>query len=163
MDPTLIAITSALATGAAAAAKETASAAVKDAYTALKSLITRKYASVDVTPVEKKPDSETKRASLQEDLADVGASNDSELVEAARALTEALKRHALDAGPAIGVDLKEVEAAFLRVGSVDAEGTGVKVRKSKFEGGIDIGSVRAGRTTRSDDDEEEEDDTPGPR
>jgi hypothetical protein len=162
MDPTLIAITSALATGAAAATKDTAAAAVKDAYAALKSLIKRKYASVDVTPVEKKPDSETKRASLQEDLTDAGAENDAELAEAAHALAEALKRHAPDAGPAIGVDLEDVEAAFLRVGSVDAEGTGVKVRKSKFAGGIDIGSVRAGRTARSDD-EEEEDDTPGPR
>lgn len=145
MDPTIIAITSAIATGAAAAGKDTAATVIKDAYAGLKALIQRKYKSVDVTAVEKKPDSEPKRESLQEDLADAGAAGDTELVEAARALTDALKQHAPEAGRAIGVDLEKIEAAFLRIASVDAEGTGVKVREGKFSGGIDIGSVRAGR------------------
>jgi len=158
MDPTLIAIASAIATGAAASLKDTASAAVKDAYAAIKELIKNKYKSVDVTPVEKKPDSIAKRESLQEDLSDAGAVGDAELRELAQVLTEALKQHAPEVGPAVGVDLEDVEAEFLRVSSVDAEGTGVKVRKGKFSGGIDIGSVRAGDRTRG-----EEENKPSPQ
>jgi hypothetical protein len=163
MDPTLIAITSAIATGAAAAMKDTASAAVKDAYAAVKRLIQRNYVSVDVTAVEKKPESEAKRTSLQEDLADAGAAEDTELRDLAQALTESLKNDAPDVGPAIGVDLEGVEAEFLRVHSVEAEGTGVKVRKGKFSGGIHIGSVRAGGRASRADEGEGEDDTPNPR
>jgi hypothetical protein len=146
MDPvSLTAITTAIAAGAAASVKDTAAAAVKDAYASLKALIRRKYAAVDLTAVEKKPDSETKRASLQEDLADAGAAGDAELRQLAQALADAVAKHAPEAGPAIGVDLAQVKAAFLRVGSVEAEGTGVKVREAEFSSGIDIGSVQAGR------------------
>ncbi|MEW5930364.1 MAG: hypothetical protein AB1941_23125 [Gemmatimonadota bacterium] len=145
MEPiTTTAVVTALATGAAAAAKDTAATAVKDAYAGLKVLIQRKYSGVDVTPVEKKPDSEAKRQSVAEDLADAGAENDTELKELARALVAALERDAPEAAPAIGVDLKEVKAAFLRVGSVESAGTGIKVRDSEFSGGIHIGSVKAG-------------------
>jgi hypothetical protein len=140
----LTVITSAIAAGAAASLRDTASAAVKDAYAAVKALIQRKYAPVDLTSVEKKPDSEAKRSSLEEDLADAGAADDGELARLARALAEAVERSAPEAAAAIGVDLAQVKAAFLRVGSVEAEGTGVKVREAEFTGGIEIGSVRAG-------------------
>jgi hypothetical protein len=146
MEPiTTTAIVTALATGAAAAAKDTATAAVKDAYAALKALIQREYGTVDVTPIEKKPDSAPKRSSLAEDLAEAGAEDDAELKELARTLVAALERDAPQAAPALGVDLKDVKAAFLRVGSVESEGTGVKIRGSEFSGGIDVQSVRAGQ------------------
>jgi hypothetical protein len=61
----------------------------------------------------------------------------------------------------VGVDLEKVKAAFLRAGSVDAEGTGVKVREAEFTGGIDIGSVDAGR--QGEHGEEEDDSAAGPR
>jgi hypothetical protein len=162
MDPvSLTVITSTIAAGATAAMKDTASAVVKDAYAGLKALVRRKYASVDLTAVEKKPDSEAKWSSLEEDLDDAGAAGDEELAALARALLEAIERNAPEAAAAVGVDLEKVRAAFLRVGSVDAEGTGVKVREAELTGGIDIGSVRAGRPGSRQ--EAEEDDTPGPR
>ncbi|HEX8271239.1 MAG TPA: hypothetical protein VF615_01230 [Longimicrobiaceae bacterium] len=137
-------IVSALAAGAAAAARDTAAAAVKDAYTGLKAVIQRKYAGVDVTLVEKKPDSVSKRDSIAEDLAEAGAEGDTELQELARVLVAALEREAPQVAPAIGVDLEKVKAAFLRVGLVESAGTGIKVRESEFDAGIDIGSVKAG-------------------
>jgi hypothetical protein len=164
MDPvtaSLTAIASAIAAGAAASMKDTASAVVKDAYAGIKALIVRKYGSVDLAAVEKKPDSEAKRESLEEDLADAGAEGDDELARLARALVEAVERNAPEAAAAVGVDLEKVKAGFLRVGSVDAEGTGVKVRDAEFSGGIDIGSVRAGRQGGRG--EKEDDSAAGPR
>jgi len=162
MDPvSLTVITTAIATGAAAAMKDTAAAAVKDAYAAVKGFIQRRYAKVDVTAVENKPESEAKRKSLEEDLEDAGAAGDEELSRLAQALVEAIERNAPEAAASVGVDLEKVKAAFLRVGSVDAVGTGVKVREAEFTGGIDIGSVRAGR--QGSPREKEGDDTPGPR
>ena len=78
MDPVTM-IVLALAAGAAAGLKPTAEQAVKDAYAGVKALILRKYANVDLTLLERKPDSEAKRQCMREDLADAGAGKDSEL------------------------------------------------------------------------------------
>ena len=143
MDPISIIVT-ALATGAAAGLKPTAEKAIKDTYVGIKALIKRKYGYVDLTPLEKKPESENKRASVAEDLTDAGASADQELFDHARALIDAVAKHDQAAATAIGVDLEEVKAAYLKIQKVNAAGTGVKVRKGEFEGGIDIGEVKAG-------------------
>ena len=143
MDPISM-IVAALATGAAAALKDTAGNVIKDAYQGIKALIKRKYDGVDLAPLEKKPESEAKRASVAEDLTDAGASDDQELLAQAKALVEAIEQHDAQAAKSIGVDLEEVKAAFLKVQKVTSEGTGVKVRKGEFSGGIDIGEVRAG-------------------
>jgi hypothetical protein len=59
-------------------------------------------------------------------------------------LLDTLKQHDRQAAQAIGVDLEEIEAEFLKIQKVRASGTGVKVHKGKFKGGIDIGEVEAG-------------------
>lgn len=123
----------------------TAVEAVKDAYSALKALITRRYRGVDVTPVERKPESEAKRGSLAEDLAAAGADADAELLEAARQVIAHVKAHEAATGAALGIDLERVEAAALRIRGVESEGTGVRVRDGRFTGDIDIGDVRAGQ------------------
>ena len=144
MDPITM-IVLALAAGAAAGLKPVAEQAVKDAYTGVKALIQRKYAEVDLTALERKPDSEAKRESVREDLTDAGAGKDQELLEKVNILLEVLEKHAPETGAAVGIDLKEVKAAFLKAQTVIAEGTGVKVEKSEFSGGIDLGEVRAGK------------------
>lgn len=144
MEPVSIIVT-AIAGGALAGLKPTAEQAVKDAYAGFKALLRRKYGSVDVTPIENKPESQVKRDSVAEDLRDAGAEQDPELLEAARALLELLKNRAPETGPAIGVDLEKVTAAALRIREVKSEGTGVRVRDSQFTGDIEIGSVNAGR------------------
>ncbi|HJQ26306.1 MAG TPA: hypothetical protein VKA60_20500 [Blastocatellia bacterium] len=144
MDPiTMIVI--ALAAGAAAGLKPTAEQAIKDAYAGVKAWIQSKYAKVDLTPLERKPESEAKRESVREDLADAGAGEDQELLDRVNALLVALEKQAPETAAAIGIDLKEVKAAFLRAQKVIAEGTGVKVEKSEFSGGIDLGEVQAGK------------------
>lgn len=146
MDP-LTMIVSALAAGAAAGLKPTAEKAIKDAYEAVKGFVQRKYPKVDLTPIERKPESEAKRESVQEDLAETGAEKDQELLKEIMKLVEALKQSvpATAAVAAIGIDLKEIKTGSLKVRKVVSEGTGVKVEKSEFRGDIELGEVWAGK------------------
>ena len=141
VDPITLVVT-AVALGASAGLKDAATQAVKDAYTGLKTLLTRRR--VDVSGVERKPDSDTQRAALVETLTDTSDVVDDGVLTAARAVTDAVAAHAPAAAPAIGVDLERVRAAFLRITSVEAASTGVRVQDGDFTGGIDIGQVRAG-------------------
>jgi len=88
MDP-ISAILAALAAGAAAAAKETASSAIKDAYEGLKSLIKKKLtgkalagAAVDAHATEP----ETAEAILRPTLKEAAVDHDDELLAAAKSL-----------------------------------------------------------------------------
>lgn len=73
-----------------------------------------------------------------------GAGQDQELLTAARNLMELIQQHAPNAAAAIGVDLKDVTAANLRLADIAASGTGVSVDHGTFTGDIDIRGVRAG-------------------
>lgn len=144
VDPVTV-IVSAVALGAAAGLKETATRAVKDAYAVLRKLISDRYQDVDVAPVEKRPDSAAKRESLEEDLAAAGAGRDGALLDAAQALITQVKAQDAAAAAAVGIDLARVEAAALRIRGVAAEGTGVQVRDGRFTGDIEISDVRSGK------------------
>jgi hypothetical protein len=138
-------IVTALAAGATSGLKDTAAAAVKDAYAAVKGLITRRYGRVELDSLERKPDSQRKRDSVAEDLEDAGAGDDEELLELARRLVAAVRENDEQAGEAIGVDLKDVEAEFIRVQKITSTGTGFRGERIRTTGGIDLGEVDAGR------------------
>jgi hypothetical protein len=146
MDPITIVVT-AIAMGAAAAAKPMAEQAVKDGYAGLKALIQRKYASAtdSLNQVEARPDSEARRAVLQEDLESGNVAEDEEVLRQVEALSEAIASHAPEVAAAIGVDLEDIKAGALRLKDIVASGTGVKVRKGEFSGDIEIEGVRAGQ------------------
>ena len=148
MDPIGV-IVSALASGAAAGLKPTAEKAIKDAYAGLKSMIQRKYSRVDLLPIENKPESQSKRESVAEDLVDAGATGDQELLNIAKVLIDAVARHDKATATVIGVDLEEVKAAYLDITKITSSEAGVRVKKSEFEGGIDIGEVNAGEVGES--------------
>ena len=124
--------------------RETVANAVKDAYAGLKRLITDRYKGVDATAVENKPNSEAKRASLEEDLKDAGAESDAELLAAAKAVIEAVRADNPKAGEPIGVDLERIEAEAIRIHHVQSTGGGVRVRDAKVGGNIDISDVKSG-------------------
>jgi hypothetical protein len=134
----------ALASGAAAGLKPTAEQAVKDGYSAVKAFIQAKYGRVDLDPLEQKPESDAKRASVAEDLEELGAGTDAELIELARQLADLVQTHDAGAAAAIGVDIANVQASFLRFGDVTAAGPGVRIQDSGFSEGIEFGDVRAG-------------------
>lgn len=148
MDPIGI-IVSALTSGAAAGLKPTAENAIKDAYAGLKSMIQRKYSRIDLLPLENKPESQSKRESVAEDLVDAGATGDQELLDIAKAVIDAVAVHDKAAATVVGVDLEEVKAAYLDIKKVTTSGAGIRVKKSEFEGGIDIGEVNAGEVGES--------------
>ncbi len=144
MEP-ISAVVLSLALGAGATAgKEMVGAVVKDAYTALKELIKRRYPKVSIEQLEQAPELKNRRAVAEEDLAASGAAGDPELAAAARKLTELIQQQAPSVAAAIGVDLKDVQAANLRLADIAASGTGVKVEKGTFSGDIEIRGVRAG-------------------
>jgi hypothetical protein len=143
MEP-ISAVALSLALGAGAVAgKEVVSALVKDAYTALKDLIKKRYPQVSIDQLEDAPASKSRRAVVEQDLTASDAGEDADLVAAAYALIELIQQHAPAVAPAIGVDLKDVSAANLRLADIAAPGTGVRVERGTFSGDIDIHGVRA--------------------
>lgn len=92
MDPLSLIVT-AVATGAALGLKPTVEQAIKDAYAGLKQLIIDRYGdrgdvAEAVENVESKPESEGRKAVLQEELEEAGAAEDEDVLEAAQALLE---------------------------------------------------------------------------
>jgi hypothetical protein len=144
MEPiTAVALSLALGAGATAG-NEVVSALVKDAYAAIRDLVKSRYPKVSVEQLEQAPESKNRRAVVEEDLTASGAAQDQELLAAARKLTELVQQHAPGAAASIGVDLKDVAAANLRLADIAASGTGVSVQHGTFTGDIDIRGVRAG-------------------
>ncbi|WP_053226717.1 hypothetical protein [Solirubrobacter soli] len=140
MDPISL-IVAAVAAGAAAGLKDTAASAVKDAYAALKGLLSKR--GVDVGAVERKPESEPKRDSLAEDLKDGAAGDDVAVLEAAQRVIDEVRANDAAAAKAVGVDLDEVHAAFIRIADIKARGnaTAVDLDHVTTTGGIDISGV----------------------
>jgi hypothetical protein len=146
MEPiSAIAISLALGAGATAG-KEVVSALVKDAYSKLKELVRSRYPKVSVDHLEQAPESKARRAGVEEELTAANAGQDAEVMAAARKLIEMIQQRAPGAAAAIGVDLKDVSAANLRLADIAAAGTGVNVEHGTFTGDIDIKGVRAGVT-----------------
>ena len=86
MEPVSMILT-ALAVGAAAAAKETASQAIKDGYTGLKALIHQRFADrpkAKIVLTEYEQDADTWEKPLQKSLVEVGADQDEELIRQAQ-------------------------------------------------------------------------------
>ncbi len=143
MEP-ITAIVTALALGAATAAKDVGSQAVKDAYEGLKALITSHYPKVSVVQLEQRPESKSRRGVVEEDLQANNAADDTELVMAARELIDLIQKHSPGAAAAVGVDLTDVKAASLRVSDIAATGSGVKVKHGEFKDDISISGVQVG-------------------
>jgi hypothetical protein len=143
MDPITL-IVSAIAIGAATGLTETATSAVKDAYSALKRMNADRYGDVDLRPIERKPDSEAKRGSLQEDLETLGAADDRDLLDAACRLIAEVRADDDTIGRVVGIDLADIEAASLNIGEVRSIGDGVRVKGAKLTGDFNVKNIQAG-------------------
>jgi hypothetical protein len=136
-------ITATLAAGAAAGLTGIATQAVKDAYGLLKSALLTRFPKVDVAPLEARPSSTAKQASLAEDLAAVGADRDPEILQLAKALVEAIEREAPQAATSAGVDLERVKGEFVNVQGVAGQVRFRDVEATK--GGINVTDVGKAR------------------
>ncbi|MFP4344024.1 MAG: hypothetical protein ACLFU8_04945 [Anaerolineales bacterium] len=101
MDPLNLIVT-AVVTGSTVGLHHTTAAAVKDAYRALKHYFLERYTGTEVLDavqsVEGKPRSEARQALLREELAQVGAHRDEELVHAAQAFLIKADPYGAEAG-----------------------------------------------------------------
>jgi hypothetical protein len=117
MEP-VSAITAALIAGATAAASETASQAVKDAYQALKAVLIGGYKVVSTALLEKKPSSPEYQRAVENELKENAAiADDKAVLEKTKAVQDALLKEPPAQLVAWGIDLKKLETG----GSIIAE------------------------------------------
>lgn len=99
MDPITTAIVAALSAGAISGLTEASKTSIADAYTRLKTLLSKKFGGDSdvlhaVEQVEAKPDSAGRKATLQEEITTAKAEQDPEVLHAAQAIL-----HVLQASP----------------------------------------------------------------
>ena len=94
MEPVTATIITALVAGATAAAKDVATAAVKDAYAALKRMISERYAKTGpfVDAVAANPTSQPERQVLAKQLDQAGVAKDDDLKAQAQQLIDAIEK-----------------------------------------------------------------------
>ena len=134
----------AIIVGAAALHQPATAAPIKTAYAAVIHLLRTRYPHLDLTRIEEKPDSARGRVFLTEDLTAANAGADDALLVAVHALIDALDQHDAQAAAAVGVDIRQVKAAALRLRAIRSSGVGAHVEASEFSGDIEMSDVRAG-------------------
>ena len=142
MDPISI-IVAALVAGAAAAGKDAAAEAVKDAYHGFKELIMRKFGAKGavaamIEQVEQQPDEPAWQPALQVGLQQAQADKDPEVMEQAQKLWDLLKSLGLSGGTSYQATLTGSGAIAQGPGAVAAGAGGVAVGGS-VQGGVHIG------------------------
>jgi hypothetical protein len=143
MDP-ISAIVTALALGASAGLKDTASQAVKEAYSGLRDLLKSRFPAVNIEQLEQAPDSKNRRGVLTEELQRGDAQNEADLAAKAQELIDLIEHEAPHTAPAIGVTLEDVRAANIRLREIVASGGAVVVKGAIATGDIEISNVQAG-------------------
>ena len=142
MDPVTLIVT-ALATGAAAAAKDIGGDAVKSAFNGLKALIAKKFggkADVEnaVAQVEQKPESAGRKETLKEELQAAGADQDQELLAQVQAFLKLLEEKGVSTGvsQSIGTATATASQGGTAVGAIQVGGNA---------GSINVGSTTTNR------------------
>jgi hypothetical protein len=158
MDPVTLIVT-ALATGAAAAAKDIGGDAVKTAFNGLKALIAKKFggkADVEnaVAQVEQKPESAGRKETLKEELQAAGADKDQELLAQVQAFLKLLEEKGVSTGvsQAIGTATATASQGGTAVGAIQVGGNAGAInignKTTNRSGGVDFnvsgGSVNIG-------------------
>jgi hypothetical protein len=147
MDPITTTIVAALAGGAAVAAKDVATSAVKDAYAGLKHLIVDRYKRAGaITVLEEDPASETGKKALEEALMKSGAAADPEVQQGAAALGQALQDLPPQARAGLEVQLKDIAAGqhILLERLASSGGVKVDVQGARAAGDFALRDVTAG-------------------
>jgi hypothetical protein len=161
MEP-ITAIVTALALGAAAGLKGTMEQLITDGYTALKMLIKRTFprTSVSVDQLEQAPDSKARRAVVEEDLTQEGAAHNAEILTHTKALLDVIAQRVPHTAEIIGVSLKDITGASLRIADVLSSGSGVSVAGANIGGDL---TIQGGPDRREDAPQTDNGSTPGGR
>ena len=128
MDPITLIVT-ALAAGAAAAAKDVGGDAVKSAFNGLKALIVRKLggkADVEnaVAQVEQKPESAGRKETLKEELQAAGVDKDEEVLKLVQSFLALLEKNGVQTGvsQSIGTATATASGGGTAVGAIQVGG-----------------------------------------
>jgi hypothetical protein len=132
----------AIVTGAVAGLASTSERAVKDAYNGLKELIKQQYTEVDWEQIEQDPLSEHRQAILKEELAQITAIQNQELLRRAQAVLNAATRTPELAGRS-NITVEKIKAANLRLSAMIASGS-FSVRDIVTTSDVEIHGVRTG-------------------
>ncbi|CCQ57934.1 MULTISPECIES: hypothetical protein [Crocosphaera] len=108
-------IATALALGAASGFQSVAEKAVKDSYEALKTSIQRRYKNLNIQPLEKNPNSEARRKVLIEDLSEVKADQNQDILQKSQILIDHIQTLSEAELPKIGVKLEDIKALNLNI------------------------------------------------
>jgi len=143
---TMATLLAALVAGAAAALQTTAGDAIKDAYSALKGLLAKRFSGVDVKVIEGDPTAPENRSALERQLRESGASGDADLLARAQTLLDEVARNRPELTKVIGVDLERIKAGTIRIDDIVSSGAGVRVKGAEAGGDFVVSNVRAGGT-----------------
>jgi hypothetical protein len=154
MDPITLIVT-ALATGAAAAAKDVGGDAVKTAFNGLKNFIAQRFGGKPdvveaVTKVEQNPESNGRKESLKEELQAVGADKDQELLAKVQEFVKLLEAKGVSVSQAIGAATATASQGGTAVGAIQVGGNAGAMNigntTTERSGGVDIkgGNVSIG-------------------
>ena len=149
MDP-ISAIVTAIAAGAAAATKDVAAETVKGAYKALKELVTRKYAAVDLVALEKNPGSESRQEVLVDELKEAAADRDQELLAKVAELQAALNEHPpRDQSGQPMIDIEKFEAASFVIKEALRDRQMLRAKDTKISGQFNVEFSKPGSDTKN--------------
>ena len=148
MEPISLIVT-ALAAGAAAAAKPVATKAVTDAYAGLKRIVQNRYAAArdSVEHLEKAPDEQPRRDGVAEELATTTAATDTGLVQQAQAVIEAVMADDPEVARTFGLHLKgfaakEFTARDIETHASTGPATGVDLEDTHIDGAANFEGIR---------------------
>jgi hypothetical protein len=142
MEPITLIVT-ALAMGAAAAARQIGGQAVQDAYNAIRHLIEDRYKRGGaIQALQEDPSSETQKNALKESLVKVGAEKDPEVLKSAGELTRALESVPPQVLTSIGLNFQDVNAVNVHLQKIRVTGPGI--------GALVSGGTIAGEFTTGD-------------
>jgi hypothetical protein len=116
---------------ASGAAQREQSADLTKAYSALRGHLTQHYPDLDLTPLEKRPDSASKRASLVEDMKETAVASDQTLLTLAIQLVAALVAHPSSADQPVAVELEEVRAELIRLANIRSSGKATRLKRAR--------------------------------
>jgi hypothetical protein len=137
-------VVDAFASGTVAAAKDSVTDAVKNAWDGLRTRLIGHYPDVSTTGVEKLPASITQRSALEESLVAAGAGSDVELITLAVKLAEVINADDPDAAKTVGVDLSRINADEINIEAITASGGSTGVQASEVTArSINIRDVEA--------------------
>jgi hypothetical protein len=153
-------VVTALVGGAAAMGEEMAEQAARDAYKVLKGTVTRRFGHIPrvqaaIQAIEERPTSEVRQELLKEELAAVGADEDTELARYSRSFLELLSTYGVATGPLIHASITGGGAIAQGAGAVAAGEGGVAI-SGDAEGGIQITNKEWDEDIQVDEDQFEE-------